>query len=97
VASWRRTKNTIQLFENSRDSVVYITTRAQLQDFWPRDTGSCFIWDESGHVVTNFHVIQNASEATIRLANGKDYPATLVGASPIHDIAVLKIKSSKQG
>lgn len=96
-------KATIQLFENSRDSVVYITTRAQVQDFWsrdilsvPRGTGSGFIWDESGHVVTNFHVIQNASEATIRLANGKDYSASLVGASPIHDIAVLKIKISQK-
>lgn len=92
-------KATIRLFENSRNSVVYITTRAQVQDFWsrdifsvPRGTGSGFIWDESGHVVTNFHVIENASEATVRLANGKDYPATLVGASRLHDIAVLKIK-----
>jgi S1-C subfamily serine protease len=96
-------KATIQLFENSRNSVVYITTRAQVQDFWsrdifsvPRGTGSGFIWDESGHVVTNFHVIENASEATIRLANGKDYTASLVGVSPIHDIAVLKIKVSQK-
>ncbi len=94
-------KATIQLFENSRDSVVYITTRTQMQDFWsrdifsvPRGTGSGFIWDESGHVVTNFHVIRNASDATVRLANGKDYNASLVGASPIHDIAVLRIKIS---
>lgn len=94
-------KATIQLFENSRDSVVYITTRAQVQDFWsrdifsvPRGTGSGFFWDESGHVVTNFHVIRNAIEATVRLANGKDYNASLVGASPINDIAVLRIKVS---
>jgi len=94
-------KATIQLFENSRDSVVYITTRSQVQDFWsrnifsvPRGTGSGFIWDESGHVITNYHVIEDASEATIRLANGKDYPASLVGASPLHDIAVLNIKVS---
>jgi S1-C subfamily serine protease len=94
-------KATIQLFENSRDSVVYITTRAQVQDFWsrnifsvPRGTGSGFIWDESGHIVTNYHVIEDASSATVRLANGKDYPATLVGASQLHDIAVLKIKVS---
>jgi len=96
-------KATIRLFENSRNSVVYITTRAQVHDFWsrdifsvPRGTGSGFIWDESGHVVTNFHVIENASEATVRLANGKDYPATLVGASQLHDIAVLKIKISQK-
>jgi S1-C subfamily serine protease len=96
-------KANIRLFENSRNSVVYITTRAQVQDFWsrdimsvPRGTGSGFIWDEYGHIVTNYHVIEDASEATIRLANGKDYAATLVGASQLHDIAVLKIKVSQQ-
>jgi S1-C subfamily serine protease len=96
-------KATIRLFENSRNSVVYITTRAQVRDFWsrdifsvPRGTGSGFIWDEFGHVVTNYHVIEDASAATIRLANGKDYPATLVGASQLHDIAVLKIKISQK-
>jgi S1-C subfamily serine protease len=94
-------KATIELFEKSRNSVVFITTSSQVQDFWsrntfsvPRGSGSGFIWDESGHVVTNYHVIQNASEATVRLANGKDYKAKLAGASPMHDIAVLKINVS---
>lgn len=96
-------KATIDLFERSRDSVVFITTRSQVQDFWsrniltvPRGTGSGFLWDEAGHVITNYHVINGASEATVRLSNGKDYPAMLVGASPIHDIAVLKIKISHE-
>ena len=91
-------KATIDLFEKSRDSVVFITTKAQVQDFWSRNvfsvqrgTGSGFIWDESGHIITNYHVVDDASEATIRLSNGKDYPATLVGTSPAHDLAVLKI------
>jgi len=56
-----------------------------------RGTGSGFIWDDDGHVITNFHVIQGASEATVRLADGRDYKASLVGASPAHDIAVLRI------
>lgn len=96
-------KATIELFEKSRDSVVFITTSTQVQDFWSRNTfsvphgsGSGFFWDESGHVVTNFHVIQNASEATIKLANGRDYKASLVGASQMHDIAVLKINSNQK-
>jgi S1-C subfamily serine protease len=91
-------KSTIDLFEKSRDSVVFITTSSEVQDFWsrntfsiPRGSGSGFFWDESGHVVTNYHVIQNASAATVRLANGKDYKASLVGVSQMHDIAVLKI------
>jgi S1-C subfamily serine protease len=91
-------KATIELFEKSRDSVVFITTKAQVQDFWSRNvfsvqrgTGSGFIWDDAGHIITNFHVVEGASEAIIRLSNGKDYPATLVGTSPGHDLAVLKI------
>ncbi len=93
-------KATIALFERGRDSVVYITTRERVRDFWtrnvfsvPRGSGSGFIWDASGHVVTNYHVIQGASEATVRLADGSDYKSVLVGASPEHDIAVLRIQS----
>jgi S1-C subfamily serine protease len=89
---------TIELFERSRDSVVFITTRGLVRDFWtrnvysvPRGTGSGFIWDDAGHVITNYHVIQGASEATVKLADGRDYRAGLVGVSPAHDIAVLRI------
>ncbi|UJP05455.1 MAG: trypsin-like peptidase domain-containing protein [Nitrosomonas sp.] len=91
-------KSTIELFENSRDSVVFITTRQRVMDAWTRNifsvpsgTGSGFIWDDHGHIITNLHVIKGASEATVRLADGRDYRASLVGASPAHDIAVLKI------
>ena len=93
-------KSTIALFERTRDSVVFISTSAVVQDFWsrnvlsvPRGSGSGFVWDDAGHVVTNYHVIEGASEATVKLANGADYKSTLVGASPAHDIAVLKIGS----
>ncbi len=91
-------KATIELFEKSRASVVYITTAQLVRDVWsrnvfsvPRGTGSGFIWDEAGHVVTNFHVIQGASEATVQLADGRKFRASLVGASPSHDLALLKI------
>ncbi|NLG76513.1 MAG: trypsin-like serine protease [Xanthomonadaceae bacterium] len=90
---------TIEIFERAKGSVVFITTRARVVDFWtrnvhsvPRGTGSGFIWDEYGHVVTNLHVIAGASEAIVQLEDGRDYPARLVGASPAHDIAVLRIK-----
>ncbi|WP_060978659.1 MULTISPECIES: S1C family serine protease [Pseudomonadota] len=91
-------RSTIELFEKSRGSVVYISTSQLVQDVWsrnifsiPRGTGSGFIWDSAGHVVTNFHVIQGASEATVLLADGRKYRAVLVGASPQHDIALLRI------
>ncbi|TSE19434.1 Periplasmic serine endoprotease DegP [Tepidimonas alkaliphilus] len=89
---------TIELFEKARDSVVFISTAQVVRDAWtrnvwevPRGTGSGFIWDDAGHVVTNYHVIEGASSATVRLADGRDYRAALVGASPAHDIAVLRI------
>ena len=91
-------KATIELFERSKASVVFISTREKVVDLWtrnvfsvPRGTGSGFVWDDDGHVITNFHVIQGANEARVRLADGRDYKAVLVGASPAHDIAVLKI------
>jgi len=89
---------TIQLFEQASPSVVYISTSRRVIDFWSRDvmsvpqgTGSGFIWDDAGHVVTNYHVIEGASEAEVRLNDGRTYNAGLVGTSPTHDLAVLRI------
>ncbi|MDR2196162.1 MAG: trypsin-like peptidase domain-containing protein [Gallionellaceae bacterium] len=96
-------KATIALFEKSRDSVVFIDTRTEVRDFWtrnvfsvPRGSGSGFIWDEGGHIITNYHVIAGASEAVVRMSDGKDYKARLVGVSPIHDIAVLSINLAQK-
>jgi len=96
-------QSNIRLFEHSRDCVVFISTSEQVQDFWtrnvfsaPRGTGSGFIWDTHGHVVTNFHVIEGASEATVKLSDGRDYKAKLVGLSQSHDIAVLKIDTGNK-
>mgnify|MGYP001326915799 FL=1 len=83
--------------------MVYITTREKVRDFWsrnvfsvPKGSGSGFVWDDAGHIVWIFHVIQGASEATVRLADGTDYKSTLVGASPEHDIAVLRIRPNRR-
>jgi S1-C subfamily serine protease len=93
-------KQTIKLFEESSPSVAFISTKVNVRDFWsrsvysvPKGSGSGFVWDGNGHIVTNFHVIKDASYASIRFNDGKSYQATLVGASPQHDIAVLKISS----
>ena len=94
-------RSNIDVFEAWKGSVVYISTSERVMDFWtrdvmsvPRGTGSGFVWDEQGHIVTNVHVIAGAAAATVKLADGRDYPASLVGASPAHDIAVLKIVPS---
>jgi S1-C subfamily serine protease len=93
---------TIGLFDTARPSVVYITTQARVVDTWtrntfdvPRGSGSGFIWDENGHVVTNNHVIAGASSANVRLSDGRDVPASLVGVSAAHDLAVIKIDVPK--
>jgi S1-C subfamily serine protease len=94
-------KSTIDLFQKARESVVYINTRERVLDPWTRNlfsipggSGSGFVWDGRGHIVTNFHVVAGASEARVRLTDGRDSPATLVGASPDHDLAVLRLSVS---
>lgn len=89
---------TIRLFNENKNSVVYISTIQSVMDVLtrnvyniPRGTGSGFVWDEAGHIITNYHVIKNASGANIRLSDGRDYRASLVGAAPEFDLAVLKI------
>ncbi|MBN1491404.1 MAG: trypsin-like peptidase domain-containing protein [Phycisphaerae bacterium] len=91
-------KSTIELFENAAPSVVYITSVALRQDFFglnvteiPQGTGSGVIWDRAGHVITNFHVIKDASAVEVMLSDRSTWKAELVGVEPDKDIAVLKI------
>ncbi len=91
-------RTTIQIFQQTSPSVVFITTLSRFVNPWtrnimeaPQGTGSGFIWDESGHVVTNYHVIERAEAAHVRLNDQRSYKAALVGASPEHDLAVLRI------
>jgi S1-C subfamily serine protease len=97
-------QQTIGIFQRASPSVVYITTVQHVRDFFsrnvmrvPQGTGSGFIWDEHGHIVTNFHVIQGAQEALVTLADQRSFPASLVGASPDHDLAVLHIDMPADG
>ena len=92
--------NNVNVFKRISPSVVHITTTAAQRDFFsrrvfevPAGTGSGFLWDEAGHVVTNFHVIQGASSAKVTLADQSEYPAELVGAFADRDLAVLRIKA----
>jgi S1-C subfamily serine protease len=61
----------------------------------PRGTGTGFVWDERGHIVTNFHVIQGASAARVTLADQSTHRAELVGTFPDRDLAVLRIDAPK--
>jgi len=89
---------TIELFRTASPSVVFITTIAIRRDAFrlnlmeiPQGTGSGFLWDAEGHVVTNYHVIQSANAARVTLADQSTWEATLVGTAPDKDLAVLRI------
>jgi S1-C subfamily serine protease len=95
-------KSTIELFEAASKSVVYISTSAVQGGFRsfnvteiPVGTGSGFIWDDQGHIVTNFHVLEGASRAQVILPDQDQsiFPADLVGAAPDKDLAVLRINA----
>ena len=91
-------QNTIDIFRNAAPSVVYITSIAVRRNLFslnvyeiPQGTGSGFIWDRQGRIVTNFHVISDASRLEVTLADHSTWKASLVGAAPDRDLAVLQI------
>jgi S1-C subfamily serine protease len=91
-------RNTIDVVRKTRNSVVYITNLQYVRDFFyssdqpvPRGSGSGFVWDDRGHIVTNFHVIDEGDKFMVSLPNQKQVEATLVGREPSLDIAVLKL------
>ncbi|MFP6807032.1 MAG: trypsin-like peptidase domain-containing protein [Pseudomonadales bacterium] len=90
--------NNITIFSDVSPSVVFVTnTQLQRQRFSfnvmerPRGSGTGFVWDKSGLIVTNFHVVYGASKITITLQSGKNYIAEVVGTSPEKDLALLRI------
>lgn len=93
----------ISIFEEARASVVYITTLVSRTDFFtlkvfeiPQGTGSGFIWDDGGHIVTNFHVIYEAQNVQVTLSDHSIFKAEVVGTAPDKDLAVLRIKAPKE-
>jgi S1-C subfamily serine protease len=93
----------VELFKKASPSVVHITSLGVQRDLFsmnmqqvPRGTGTGFVWDSSGHIVTNFHVIQGANGARVTLADQSSHDARLVGAFPDRDLAVLKIEAPRE-
>ncbi|MBI4846408.1 MAG: trypsin-like peptidase domain-containing protein [Candidatus Omnitrophica bacterium] len=96
-------KRTISVFEAVSPAVVFIKSVALQRDFFslelyeiPYGAGSGFIWDKQGHIITNFHVVYQASKIEVVLSGGKSYQAQVVGFSADHDLAVLKIEASEE-
>ncbi|THU63564.1 hypothetical protein C4D60_Mb01t17150 [Musa balbisiana] len=94
---------TVRLFQENTPSVVYITNLAARQDAFtldvlevPQGSGSGFIWDKNGHIVTNYHVIRGASDLRVTLADQTTYEARVVGFDQDKDVAVLRIDAPKE-
>jgi S1-C subfamily serine protease len=94
---------TIDVFSKFSRSVVHITSIETHRDRMtldvteiPQGTGSGFVWDQDGHIVTNFHVVQMGDRATVTLNDNSTYPATIIGTAPDKDIAVLRIDAPPQ-
>ncbi|MDQ4077199.1 MAG: trypsin-like peptidase domain-containing protein [Chloroflexota bacterium] len=88
------------LYREASPSVVNITSRSYTQSFFfdviPQEgTGSGFIWDEQGHIVTNYHVIEGSQELEVTLADGRLFPATVVGVDPANDLAIIHLDTSE--
>lgn len=89
----------IQIYESFNRSVVNISTRSYARDpFFMRaepqeGSGSGSVLDISGHILTNFHVIEGASFVSVTLFDGSSYSAEIVGADPENDTAVLRIEA----
>jgi S1-C subfamily serine protease len=91
-------QNNIGVYKKNIPTVVNVTSRVMTFDFFyglvPQDgQGSGFIIDKDGHILTNYHVIENARQVEVTLHNRKKYKATVVGTDQAHDLAVIQIKA----
>ncbi|MCC7273985.1 MAG: trypsin-like peptidase domain-containing protein [Alphaproteobacteria bacterium] len=95
-------QNTIALFENASPSVAYIFTEGAVVTTpqgrsRQNGAGSGFVWDAAGHVVTNFHVVDQAKRVRVRLFDGTTVEARVVGTAPDHDLAVVRLADTRAG
>lgn len=95
-------RNTIDVFQQASSAVVFVHNLQSRREFFSFNvtevqagTGSGFLWDDKGHIVTNFHVVQGATRVAVTLIDGNAYNAEIVGAEPRKDMAVLKIDLRK--
>lgn len=95
--------NTIEIFRENSASVVYVTSISLRRGLFslnaveiPQGTGSGFVWDKDGRVVTNYHVISDANRIEVTMADQSTWKAALVGAAPDKDLAVLQITAPAQ-
>jgi S1-C subfamily serine protease len=86
----------IEVYQRTAPAVVNITNRGYVYDRFmgtiPQEgTGSGFVYDTQGHIITNYHVVENAQQLMVTLADGKTYDAQIVGSDATNDLAVIRL------
>ena len=96
--------NTTEVFSGASPSVVYVTSTALRRQMFslnvleiPQGAGSGFIWDDSGLIVTNYHVVARANKLTVTLSDQREFEAQVVGLAPERDLAVLRLAEPPEG
>ena len=96
-------RRTVEIFERASPSVVLIVGRVGSSDVIATDdkstgtkSGTGFVWDTAGHIVTNDHVVEGTNAIAVRLATGEVVRAEVVGLAPTYDLAVLRLANPKQ-
>lgn len=93
-------KNTISVFKRTSPMVVFVYRVRRVQGafdsyYVPSGSGSGFVWDKRGYIITNYHVVRGAHQVAVSFGRGKAIRARIVGVEPRKDIAVLKLSSSR--
>jgi len=96
--------NNIEIFSEASPSVVYVTNTTLVRSSpfsrnvqeMPQGAGTGFVWDESGLIVTNYHVVQGANRVMIRLQDQSSWEAEIIGVAPDKDLALLKIDAPEE-
>jgi 2-alkenal reductase len=94
-------KATIEIFERVSPSVVQVAVRSTANPLMGEEgqggaSGTGFVWDRDGHLVTNNHVVASGGEIAVRFASGEVTRVDLVGTAPNYDLAVLRIRSVRE-
>jgi 2-alkenal reductase len=95
-------RTSIDIFEHASPSVVQVVGRAGALEFpqaesenGPAQSGSGFVWDAAGHIVSNNHVVEGTSSLAVRFASGQVLRAHIVGTAPNYDLAVVRVDSPR--
>jgi S1-C subfamily serine protease len=104
AASLEDERNTIGVFRTAARSTVFVTEKKIVVDYFrgqamevPAGSGTGFVWDKDGHIVTNFHVVKDARSLTVTFDDNRIFVARVVGVEPRKDIAVLRVDAPGDG